>query len=351
MIDVLVALLLALPPPQHGGGGPAPAAAAPAQSAPTSSAPQRKRILVLDLRNDGAKPEHARLVTDNIVVGLSRYPALEVLSQEDLRRVVATEGDRQAMGGCADDSCLVELAQAMDAQLVVHGSIGKLEQVTVVNLSLFDSRAGKSVAREMIQVQRLDDLPPRVEETTARLVKPLLGDVGATSAPGAQQSVPAPDVPKTNRVLAGSVAGVGACCIAGPLLLLVGALGFLPCVCVMAPVFGACGGGVAPFIGGAVSGAPVSSAILPAVIGAGVGAVTGLGVGVIVWVASSGVAAPDPTALGIASAIVTGAPVGLVTAATAGIATALLLSDPEPPAPQTSAREVAPPRERVAMAY
>jgi TolB-like protein len=329
-----------------------------------SPPPAKQRVLVLDLRNDGAKPEHARLVTDNIVVALSRFSQLEVVSSEDVRRMVQTEGEKQAMG-CTDDSCLTEIASAMGASLVVHGSIGKLESITVVNLSLYDSKAGKSIGRESIQVQRLDDLPYRVEDSTARLVRPLLGaspaqnpsNRSSASAPN-DASAPAPDASSgINRVVAGGVAGGAACCLAVPLLGAVALTGPCGCftLCTLGPMAAAVAGGAGALIGGKISGAQWSSLIVPAAVGAGTGLLTGaIGSAVVAFSVPVPSGGATPFTL-LPAMLITGVPVGIVTGAAAGIATALLAQAPaaEPTEPTATAERALEKRtvSRYAMAY
>lgn len=328
-----------------------------AAQAPASPANDKRRVLVLDLRNDGAKPEHARLVTDNIVVSLSRFQQLEVVSSEDVRRMVQTEGEKQALG-CNDDSCLTEIASAMGAQLVVHGSIGRLENSTVVNLSLYDSKAGRSVGREAIQVQRLDDLPYHVEEATNRLVRTLLGDdarpraaagSSSSSAPAAD-GTPPPDGSGVNRVLAASVAGGTGCCLGGGVFAAAGAIGICG-LCAVAPVLAGAAGGGAPFVGGLLASARASSLIVPAAVGGGAGLITAaITSGVIVASVTDQGDALTYLLAGVVGAI----PVGLVTGAAVAIATGIAAEGEEPApgdAPTAERALEKAPRSRYAMAY
>jgi TolB-like protein len=324
--------------------------------------PEKRRVLVLDLRSDGAKPEHARLVTDNVVVALSRFSQLEVVSSEDVRRMVQTEGEKQAVG-CTDDSCLTEIASAMGASLVVHGSIGKLESLTIVNLSLYDSKAGKSIGRESIRVQRLDDLPYMVEDATARLVRPLLGEALAETPMAAPAGAGAPaapgsDLPKTNRVLAGGVAAGTTCCVGGAVFALAGFVvsslcgGGLCPMCVAGGCAAALAGGAGPVVGTLIGGAPVKSMILPVVIGSLAGGVIGFGAASIVAFTVADPLAPAAFAV---PSLIAAVPVGLLAGATVAIATGLLLDDPEPPEATTATPEEAKlrdaPKGRYAMAF
>src|SRR5688572_9688705 len=94
------------------------------------------KVLVLDLRADGAPDAVARLVRDEVTVSLGRDKRLDVLSSEDLRRAVAVQGEQAALGcdTAKADSCLAEIGQALGARYIVHGSIGVLGGNTIVHL-------------------------------------------------------------------------------------------------------------------------------------------------------------------------------------------------------------------------
>lgn len=123
----------------------------------------QKRVVVLDLRNDGGvSKDTVRLIQDALTVSLTKKKSLEVVSSEDIRRIISLEADREAMGCSADASCLAELASALGAELVVYGSVGQLGMTTVINVSVFDSLRTRSVARETIEANTLEVIPDRI---------------------------------------------------------------------------------------------------------------------------------------------------------------------------------------------
>lgn len=158
------------------------------------------------LRNDGVSDDQTRLITDSLVVALSRHRKYEVVSNEDLRLVIEKEGERQALGACDDSACLADLAGALDAGLVFHGSIGRLDSLIVVNLNLYDAAGQRPIGRESVRAPSLDQVLPQVDTAVAHLlgVPPL----------------PVPDEP--NRLLAGTVAGTLGVCVTTPVLALGG---------------------------------------------------------------------------------------------------------------------------------
>jgi hypothetical protein len=144
------------------------AAAAPA-AAPT-------RVLVLDVKDDGVGAGAVGIIHDSLVAALAREAQLEVLSTEDVRRVLDIEAQKSAMGCTgSDESCLAEIAGALDARLLVYGTAGKLGDLVVVNLSLYDAERQRSVSRETIEADRVEDLPPRLRDAAERLTAGLFG--------------------------------------------------------------------------------------------------------------------------------------------------------------------------------
>lgn len=139
--------------------------------AATRATAQLRRVLVLDLRQEGegeGSGSVARLVRDTVATYLAKQPGVEVLSTEDLRQVLEVEAERAALG-CDTTSCLAEIAGALGADLIVHGSVGRLGSSTVVHLNLFDALAGRALGRELVQVERLEEIPPQVQVAANRL--------------------------------------------------------------------------------------------------------------------------------------------------------------------------------------
>lgn len=146
----------------------------------TAPAPAKTKILVLDLEASGIDPDRAKLVNSLLPGAVARYPDLEVVSAGDVRKLVQLDADKSA-AGCNADSCLAELAGALGAQRVVFGSIGSLGALTVIQLSLFDTKAATAVARERIENKTPEELPTQLDGAVAAL----LGRASASTGPSA----------------------------------------------------------------------------------------------------------------------------------------------------------------------
>jgi hypothetical protein len=197
-------------------------------SSVASAAPDAEavRVLVMDLRAEGASPQDTRNVTALVAVQLGEDRRLEVVAGEDLRRIADLEADRQALGCEADTSCLAELAGALDAEYVVYGQVGGLGSSLLVTLNLFDVRRGRAAGRASLQVTDAALLPqtlaPRLRALWADVMQQRFGDGLRLEDPGgavvAARAEPSP-VPMV-------ITGTGAVLVAVGAGLLV--LGLLP---------------------------------------------------------------------------------------------------------------------------
>jgi hypothetical protein len=118
----------------HGG-----ARAAEPDGAGSASAPRVQRMVVTDFEIDaGMAPRSARLVADNLVVELRKLAGFSVVGMSEVRAMLAAEGDRQSMGCREGASCLAELADALGADVLITGRLGRLQGQTVLSMRRID---------------------------------------------------------------------------------------------------------------------------------------------------------------------------------------------------------------------
>lgn len=161
-----------------------------------------ERVLVLDVQGEGVDAAIPVAVRDTLVSHLQSNANLEVLSAEDMRRVIGVEAEKQALGCKADASCLAELAGALGARFLVYGSATRLGTVVVLNLSLFDSSKGLAVARESREYSDPAELPALARSAAGAMFRV----VGVDLAPEPVSSL---------VIVGGSVLGVGVAAAAG----------------------------------------------------------------------------------------------------------------------------------------
>ena len=105
------------------------------------AAPERPKLAVLDLVDQGVGPEAAKSLTDIVTATLTELGVLDVLSRGDLQQMVAFEEQKQLMGCDSDGTaCLAELGGALGVAMLTTGTVGKVSDTYIVNLTLIDSR-------------------------------------------------------------------------------------------------------------------------------------------------------------------------------------------------------------------
>jgi hypothetical protein len=109
--------------------------------------PELVRILVLDLESAPQTAEVAPVVGQAVAAEIAKVPGLEVLTADEIRAVVQQEAEKAVMGCETSSSCLAELAEALDAGLLVSGRVVEVEGVPRVALSLLNTRAIVTVGR------------------------------------------------------------------------------------------------------------------------------------------------------------------------------------------------------------
>jgi hypothetical protein len=104
------------------------------------------RVALLPLTALGGVPkETAQLLGDTLAGELRRRGGVSVLTQSDLSALLGVEKTRQMLG-CTDAGCLAELGGALGADRIVHGSIGRVGDSLLVNLSALDPRRGTTIS-------------------------------------------------------------------------------------------------------------------------------------------------------------------------------------------------------------
>ncbi|MFH1810489.1 MAG: hypothetical protein ABIJ09_17240 [Pseudomonadota bacterium] len=168
-------------------GSGTPAAPVPHGGSP-AEASAKKRLLLIDLEALAVDPATARIIDGLVTDAVHRHnDHIELLTTADMRQIVALESSKQNMG-CSTETCLAELAGAMGARYVVFGQVGRLEELTLVQLNLFDSLDARSVGRKEIRTRSLSSLPDALQPAIDELLAPLLPAAVPTPAVAAAES-------------------------------------------------------------------------------------------------------------------------------------------------------------------
>jgi hypothetical protein len=102
---------------------------------------------------------------------------VEVLTAEDLRRMVELEDSRQ-LAGCEDESgCLAEIGNAMNANLVVYGTVDDLGSTLLLQVTLLDTKTGAIRRRVVERAGSVEDLARAATQVGDTLRTTIGGDV------------------------------------------------------------------------------------------------------------------------------------------------------------------------------
>jgi hypothetical protein len=141
-------------------------AALPARA---QNADERLTLIILDLQARNTDKDTAALVSEVLGTSFEKTGIFQVRTEADVQRALNLEANKEAFG-CDTDSCLAEIAGAMGAQFVAHGTVGALGNTTLVTVSLYEHAKAKSLGRERIQVEDKGTLPAKMDEMVEKLV-------------------------------------------------------------------------------------------------------------------------------------------------------------------------------------
>ena len=158
------------------------------------------RMLLLDLKATLIEEEVATVVTNLVSSELNRFKSLSLVTNADVKQMLALEAEKQTLG-CADDSsCLAEIAGAMGARFVVYGDVAKLGSNIIITINVFDSVKAESSGRATSTVKGLDALPEQVP-TLVREVVTQFAQLHEAKAPqGEGEAEPPPKPQKVAKV-------------------------------------------------------------------------------------------------------------------------------------------------------
>ena len=134
---------------------------------------EKIRTVMLELKGNKVDQETVNIVTSLVTAELSKFEQLELITSKDMQNMAKLEAEKQTMGCNDDSSCLVELAGALGARLVIFGDVGMLGPNIMMGLSLFDSQQAKAVSRVNVRTQDLGD-PDKIEASMEGFIAPVL---------------------------------------------------------------------------------------------------------------------------------------------------------------------------------
>ena len=142
--------------------------------APSLSAQERTPIAVMDLAGRGVDEAAAGALTTEVSNTLAGLRLFQVITREDIKRMLQLEQTRQQCTGDADSSCLAEIGGALGVDYLIYGEVSKIAETYSLSLVLLDISQAQAANRINRKVEAPGALLQETEAAAKLLVQPLL---------------------------------------------------------------------------------------------------------------------------------------------------------------------------------
>ena len=137
--------------------------------APSVSHAAKPKLLFQDLDAKGVEEAEAAVITTSTCVALGKSARHDVLCGDDLRTMMRFGALSASFQGCDGEDCFKSVSKALNAQIIVSGSVSRLGQGFVLSLSAFDTKKMKSVGRTEVKAPSLEQLQLQIPEAISGL--------------------------------------------------------------------------------------------------------------------------------------------------------------------------------------
>jgi hypothetical protein len=113
---------------------------APGETQPAEEPASRRvlRVAVYDLEAETIPQRVAAVFTESMLFELRKLERTNVVSFEEIRRMLDLEAEKAAMGCDEENSCLAEIADALGADALLAGSLARVGDNHVITLKRID---------------------------------------------------------------------------------------------------------------------------------------------------------------------------------------------------------------------
>ena len=104
------------------------------------------RVAVYDFEVSDVDERLARLVTESVLIEVRKLQRVSAVGLDEIRAMLDHEANKQSLG-CADESCLAEIADALGVDMLIIGTLAKVSNQHVFGMRLVDQRNAKVAAQ------------------------------------------------------------------------------------------------------------------------------------------------------------------------------------------------------------
>lgn len=136
--------------------------------------PRASRLAVMKLKAAGVPAEYAEGLTETLATSAAKTGVFETISPTQIASLLAFEKRKELLGGCVEEDCYVQVAQAVKAPHLVGGSVAKIGDRLVLNLVLIDAQAGTAIKRTERETSSASALMSAARSAMTVVLQPLL---------------------------------------------------------------------------------------------------------------------------------------------------------------------------------
>ncbi len=133
-----------------------------------ASAAGKKRVAILELTAKNAPQTYAEIVRDILEVNLHKTGTFEVLERNQMNVILKEQGLQ--VSGCVDTSCAVEIGKVLSADMVVVGSLFKIQNYSI-SVKLVDVKNSNIIVADTEKVDSEADIENAVNRLSIRIAK------------------------------------------------------------------------------------------------------------------------------------------------------------------------------------
>jgi TolB-like protein len=131
-------------------------------------------VAVTDLRARGVDDVAAGALTTEVTNTISQLRVFQVISGEDIKRLLNLQETKAQCTGEADAACMAEIGGALGVDFLVYGEVAKLGDTFSLSLALLDTGKANALSRENKKVAEKGKLLAEAESLARAVMRPLL---------------------------------------------------------------------------------------------------------------------------------------------------------------------------------
>lgn len=152
------------------------AGALAASATPDTTRETRTRLAVMSLSAAGVPEDYAVGLTETIATRAQETGVFETVSPRQIASLLAYEKRKELLGGCVEERCYVQIAQAVKADHLLAGSVAKVGERLVLNLVLIDTAKGSALQRTQRETLDASELMSEATRAATVVLQPVLSD-------------------------------------------------------------------------------------------------------------------------------------------------------------------------------